>query len=268
MDGSVRPGDNLYTCAIVAIDADTGKLKWYFQMTPHDVHDWDAVADPVLVEATVNGAKVKAVAQANRNGFYYLLDRTTGKFLTAKAYTKVNWADGIGADGRPILIANREPTPEGNMVCPGLGGGHNWSATAYSPKTGLYYFSATDGCQMFNVEKMEYVEGKQYQAGDAVPVPKEPNSGSVNAVDPSTGTLKWKHPFMSSPSGLLATAGGLVFTGDSDGYMMALDAATGKVLWHFQTGAAIRSPAISYTFQGKQYIATVSGQNLLAFKLP
>ncbi len=268
MDGSVRNGDNLYTCAIVAIDADTGKLKWYFQMTPHDVHDWDAVADPVLVEATVNGAKVKAVAQANRNGFYYLLDRTTGKFLTAKAYTKVNWADGIGADGRPILIANREPTPEGNMTCPGLGGGHNWSATAYSPKTGLYYFSATDGCQMFNVEKMEYVEGKQYQAGDAVPVPKDPASGSVNAVDPSTGTLKWKHTLVSTPSGLLATAGGLVFTGDSDGYMMALDGVTGKVLWHFQTGAAIRSPAISYTFRGKQYIAMVSGQNLLAFKLP
>jgi outer membrane protein assembly factor BamB len=121
---------------------------------------------------------------------------------------------------------------------------------------------------LFTVEKMEYEEGKQYQAGDAVAVPKEPTTGSVNAVDPSTGTVKWKHQLMSNPSGLLATAGGLVFTGDSDGYMMALDAATGKVLWHFQTGAAIRAPAISYTFRGKQYVAVVSGQNLLAFKLP
>jgi alcohol dehydrogenase (cytochrome c) len=268
MDGDVRPGDNLYTCAVVAIDADTGKLKWYFQMTPHDVHDWDAVADPVLVEATVNGKKIKALAQANRNGFYYLLDRATGKFITAKAYTKVNWADGIGADGRPNLIANREPTPEGNMVCPGIGGGHNWTATAYSPQTGLYYFGSTDGCQLFNVEKQEYVEGQQYQAGDAVGVPNDPSSGSVNAVDPATGAVKWKHELVSNPSGLLATAGGLIFTGDSQGYMMALDARTGKVLWHFLTGAAIRAPAISYTFRGKQYIAVAAGPNILAFKLP
>jgi alcohol dehydrogenase (cytochrome c) len=268
MDGDVRPGDNLYTCAVVAIDADTGKLKWYFQFTPHDVHDWDAVADPVLVDAMVDGKKIKALAQANRNGFFYLLDRTTGKYITAKAYTKVNWADGIGSDGRPILIAHREPTPEGNLVCPGLGGGHNWSATAYSPQTGLYYFGATDGCQMFNVQKQEFVEGQQYQAGDAVGVPKEPSSGSVNAVDPATGALKWKHQLMSNPSGLLATAGGLIFTGDSDGYMMALDARTGTVIWHFQTGAPIRAPAISYTFRGKQYIAVASGPNMLTFKLP
>jgi alcohol dehydrogenase (cytochrome c) len=268
MDGDVRPGDNLYTCAVVAIDADTGKLKWYFQFTPHDVHDWDAVADPVLVDATVDGKKIKALAQANRNGFFYLLDRTTGKYITAKAYTKVNWADGIGSDGRPILIANKEPTPEGNLVCPGLGGGHNWSATAYSPQTGLYYFGSTDGCQMFNVQKQEYIEGKQYQAGDAVGVPKEPSAGSVNAVDPATGTLRWKHELMSNPSGLLATAGGLIFTGDSDGYMMALDARTGKILWHFQTGAPIRAPAISYTFRGKQYVAVAAGPNMIAFKLP
>jgi len=121
---------------------------------------------------------------------------------------------------------------------------------------------------MFNVQKQEYVEGKQYQAGDAVGVPKEPSAGSVNAVDPATGTLKWKHELMSNPSGLLATAGGLIFTGDSDGYMMALDARTGQILWHFQTGAPIRAPAISYTFRGKQYVAVAAGPNMITFKLP
>jgi alcohol dehydrogenase (cytochrome c) len=268
MDGDVRPGDNLYTCAVVALDADTGKLKWYFQFTPHDVHDWDAVADPVLVDATVDGKKIRALAQANRNGFFYLLDRTTGKYIHAKAYTKVNWADGISSDGRPILIANKEPTPEGTLVCPGLGGGHNWSATAWSPQTGLYYFGSTDGCQMFDVQHQEFVEGKQYQAGDATAVPKEPSTGSINAVDPTTGALKWKHELVSNPSGLLATAGGLVFAGDGDGYVMALDARSGKILWHFSAGAGISAPPVSYTFRGKQYIAVISGQNLLAFKLP
>jgi alcohol dehydrogenase (cytochrome c) len=268
MDGDVRPGDNLYTCSIVALDADTGKLKWHFQMTPHDVHDWDAVADPVLMDVTLNGKKIKAVGQANRNGFYYALDRATGKLLAAKAYTKVNWADGIGSDGRPILIPNKAPTEEGNLVCPGLGGGHNWEATAYSPQTGFYYFGATEGCQLFNLERQEYVEGRQYQAGDTVGVPKDPTTGALIAVDPSTGQQKWKYEMMGRPAGLLATGGGLVFTGDSDGYLIAIDARTGKPLWHFSTGTNIKAPPISYTFRGKQYIAIAAGSNMLTFKLP
>lgn len=268
MDGDVRPGDNLYTCAIVAIDADTGKLKWYFQNTPHDVHDWDSVADPVLMDVTVDGKKIKAVGQANRNGFYYLLDRATGKYITAKPYTKINWTDGLTPEGRPILIANREPTPGGTLVCPGLGGAHNWNATTYSPQTNLYYFTSTDGCELFDLVKQEFIEGKQYQAGDAYRVPKDPATGSINAVDPATGTVKWHHELVNTPAGLLTTAGGLVFSGDGDGYFMALDARTGKTLWHFATGTGIHAPPISYTFRGKQYIAVVSGQNLIAFKLP
>jgi alcohol dehydrogenase (cytochrome c) len=268
MDGSVRPGDNLYTNSVVALDADTGKLKWYFQFTPHDVHDWDAIGDPVLIDTVVNGKPVKAVGQANRNGFYYLIDRASGKYITSKAYTKVNWTDGMSPEGRPNLIANREPTKEGNLACPGLGGGHNWSATTYSPQTGLYYFGSTDGCQLFTLVKQEYVEGLQYQAGDALRVPKEPSVGSVVAVDPATGVTKWRHELMNSPAGLLATAGGLIFTGDSEGYMFALDAKTGKAVWHFQTGAGVHAPAVSYTFRGKQYITVASGQNIIAFKLP
>jgi len=142
MDGDVRRGDNLYSCSIVALDADTGKLKWHYQFTPHDVHDWDAISDPVLVDVSVRGRSVKAVVQANRNGFFYALDRSNGKLLAAKPYTKVTWADGIGNDGRPVLIPGREPTEEGNLACPGLGGGHNWQATAFSQLTGLYYFSS------------------------------------------------------------------------------------------------------------------------------
>ena len=268
MDGDVRPGDNLYTCSLVAIDADTGKMKWYYQFTPHDVHDWDAVADPVLMDLTIGGRKIKAVGQANRNGYYYVLDRTNGKLLATKPYTKINWAEGIGPDGRPIVIPNREPTEEGRLVCPGLGGGHNWEATAYSPQTGLYYFGSTDGCQIFTRQKQEFVEGKQYQAGDASRPPKEFGAGSLNAVDPATGELKWKYEMLHRPAGLLATGGGLVFTGDPDGYLMAWDARTGKLLWHFQTGTEIKAPPISYSVRGKQYIAIAAGPNMIAFKVP
>ena len=147
MDGDERPGDNLFSCSLVALDADTGKLKWYFQFTPHDLHDWDAVGDPVLMDVTIDGKKVKAVVQANRNGFYYALDRTNGRLLATKPYTKINWANSIGPDGRPILTGNREPTEEGTLVCPGLSGGYNWEPTAYSPQTGFYYFGSTDGCE-------------------------------------------------------------------------------------------------------------------------
>jgi alcohol dehydrogenase (cytochrome c) len=268
MDGDDRAGDNLYSNSLVALDADTGKMKWYFQFTPHDVHDWDAVADPVLLDLTIDGRPVKAVVQANRNGFYYVLDRTTGKLLAAKAYTKINWADGIGRDGRPILTGKVDPTPEGTLVCPGLGGGHNWEATAYSPQTGLYYFGSTDGCEIFTQRKQEFVEGRQYQAGGSQRPPRELNSGSVNAVDPATGDRKWRHEMLHRPAGLLATGGGLIFTGDTDGYLIALDANTGKVLWHFQTGAEIKAPPISYSLRGKQYIAIAAGSNLIAFHLP
>jgi len=268
MDGDDRQGDNLFTCSLVALDADTGKLKWYFQFTPHDVHDWDAVADPVLIDLTVHGRKVKGVVQADRNGFYYVLDRTNGKLLATKPYTRINWADGIGPDGRPILIPHRDPTEQGTLVCPGLSGGHNWEPTAYSPQTGLYYFGTTDGCEIFDKRKQEFVEGQRYQAGGSKKPPKILNSASLLAVDPATGETKWRYEMLRRSPGLLATAGGLVFSGDTEGYLIALDARTGKVLWHFQTGAPIKAPPISYSFRGKQYIAIVAGSNLIAFKLP
>lgn len=268
MDGDVRKGDNLYTCSIVALDADTGKMKWYFQFTPHDVHDWDAVADPVLIDWTVGGKKVKAVVQANRNGYYYALDRTNGKLLAVKPYTKINWASGIGADGRPMVVPGKEPTEDGNLVCPGLSGGHNWESTAYSPQTGFYYFGSTDGCEIFTKRPQKYIEGRQYQAGGTTNAPKELETASLIAVKPANGDIAWRYEMVRRPAGMLATGGGLVFAGDPEGHLIALDARTGKVLWHFQTGAQVKAPPISYTLRGKQYIAIAAGPNMLAFKLP
>ncbi len=266
LNGDHRKGDNLYTCSMVALDPDTGKLKWHFQFTPHDVHDWDSMGDPVLVDLTVKGQKVKSLIHADRNGYYYVLDRTNGKFLTAKAYTKVTWADGIGPDGRPKLIQGQDPSEAGTKACPGMGGGHNWQATSYSPQTGLYYFNTTDGCHLYYKTQQEFVEGLWYQASTVGAIPTEPLTGRLIAVDPATGDIKWQFETVSSPSaGVLATAGGLVFTGEKEGYFEAFDARTGKLLYRFQTGGIINSPPVSYSLNGKQYVAVTAGSSVIAF---
>ncbi len=266
LNGDHRKGDNLYTCSMVALDPDTGKLKWHFQFTPHDVHDWDSMGDPVLVDLTVKGQKVKSLIHADRNGYYYVLDRTNGKFLTAKAYTKVTWADGIGPDGRPKLIQGQDPSEAGTKACPGMGGGHNWQATSYSPQTGLYYFNTTDGCHLYYKTQQEFVEGLWYQASTVGAIPTEPLTGRLIAVDPATGDIKWQFETVSSPSaGVLATAGGLVFTGEKEGYFEAFDARTGELLYRFQTGGVINSPPVSYSLNGKQYVAVTAGSSVIAF---
>ena len=233
------------------------------------MHDWDAIGDPVLVDLTLDGRKVKAVIQANRNGFFYALDRTTGKLLKARPYTRVTWAEKIGADGRPIVTPDHEPTEEGTFACPGLGGGHNWQATAYSQQTGLYYFGSSESCQLFYKTRQDFTTGQWYQASTVDARPNEHGTGAVLAVDPATGETKWRFDMVSPPSaGMLATAGGLVFTGDKEGYLIAFDARTGRVLWKFQTGGAVAAPPISYALEGKQYIAVASGASMLAFALP
>lgn len=220
----------------------------------------------MLVDLNIQGRQVKALIQANRNGFFYALDRTNGKMLVAKPYTKVSWADGIGPDGRPKLVAGQDPTEEGNKACPGLGGGHNWQATAYSPQTGLYYFGSTDGCHMYYKTTQDYLEGQWFQLSTVDDVRNEPATGAVVALDPTTGTTKWRFEMVHEPSGgMLATAGGLVFTGDNFGYLIALDARTGKPVWRFQTGGSIVAPPISYALDGKQYIAVAAGSTVMAF---
>jgi alcohol dehydrogenase (cytochrome c) len=183
MNGDLRPGDNLYTCSLVALDASTGKLKWYYQFTPHDMHDWDSISDPVLVDIVVKGQKLKAVIQANRNGFFYALDRVTGKLLFAKPYTRVTWSSRIGTDGRPVLVPGQDPTELGNKVCPGTGGGHNWQATAYSRRTGLYYFTSTEACSVYYKTDQEFREGQVYQASIAGPIRTELAAGAILAME-------------------------------------------------------------------------------------
>jgi alcohol dehydrogenase (cytochrome c) len=217
----------------------------------------------------MGATRVKALIQANRNGFFYALDRGSGKFLLAKAYTKVTWADGIGVDGRPILISGQDPSEEGTRACPGLGGGHNWQPTAYSPQIGLYYFHSTDGCQLYYKTKQDFLEGQWYQASTADSIRSEHSTGAIVAVDPKTGDTKWRFDMVSSTAaGLLATAGGLVFGGDGQGYLIAFDGRSGKVLWKFQTGGGISAPPISYALNGRQYIAIAAGQAFITFALP
>ncbi len=269
LDGAPRPGDNLFSDSMVALDADTGELRWHFQFTPHDVHDWDAVADPVLIDVEVEGRARKALVHANRNGHFYALDRSSGEFLFARAYTEVDWADGIGPDGRPILIPGHEPTDEGTLTCPGMGGGHNWHATSYSPLTGLYYFNSGDGCQIFHGATQDFVEGENYLASAMENVTGGPREGSILAVDPRTGDRRWRFPLVSPPSsGLLSTGGGLLFAGTTEGYFVALDATSGKPLWRLQTGGPVRAPAITYSFEGRQYVATAAGPSIFVFVLP
>lgn len=177
--------------------------------------------------------------QANRNGYFYALDRTYGKFLLASPYTDVNWSKGTSVDGRPMVLPGLDPTPGGTKVCPGLSGGHNWEATAYSPLTGLFYFSSTDGCQTFNRHDTNFVEGQRYQLGGARDAPGERSKGSFLAMDPATGKIKWRFSMVQHPSGgAMTTAGGLVFAGDRFGNLIAFHASTGEVLWRFQTGGA------------------------------
>jgi alcohol dehydrogenase (cytochrome c) len=268
LDGDNRPGDNLYTCSMLALDADTGALRWHFQYTPHDLHDWDAVSDPVLVDIPIQGRQVKALIQANRNGHFYALDRENGTPLVSAPYTEVNWTTGIGKDFRPVLNPGKEPSEAGVRVCPGLGGGHNWQATAWNPGTGMFYFGSTEQCQIYYKSKHGFVEGQWFQLSTVDDIPGERGHGSVIAVDPTTGKIAWRYPMLASPSGgLLTTAGGLVFVGDAYGYLVALDAKSGKPVWRFQTGASIHAPAVSYLFEGKQYIAIAAGSSIYAFAL-
>jgi alcohol dehydrogenase (cytochrome c) len=270
MVGDVREGDNLYTCSLVALDPNTGKLKWHYQFTPHDTHDYDATEDLPLVDLTIGGKKVKAVIQANRNGLFYALDRTNGKLLIAKPYTKIDWMTGIDDNGRPIMVKDKEPKKDGNRSCPGLSGGHNWWPTTYSPQAGLYFFSTEDGCQIFYRHDAEYKEGRMYQLSNPRPVPGEAASGSMVAVDPTTGETKWRVETLAAPAGgYLSTGGGLLFTGDRQGYFMAVEARTGKILWKFQTGGQpVGGGAVTYRFRGKQYVAVAAGGSIITFSLP
>jgi alcohol dehydrogenase (cytochrome c) len=268
--GKDRRGDNLYTDCVVALDADSGKLKWYFQFTPHDVHDWDATQVPVLLDLDFEGTPRKLLVEANRNGFFYVLDRTDGRFLLGQKFGVVTWAKGIDVGGRPILLPDTDPTPEGNYVCPGAWGVTNWMSPSYSPQTGLFYVAAREQCDVFTSAPPHYEEGASFFGSTANPPPKqkEKDWGAFRAIDPLTGQIRWEFKLYSAPfGGMLSTAGGLVFGGDMEGYLIALDAQTGKNLWHFQTGSSIYAAPVSYSLEGKQHVSIASGGALLTLAL-
>jgi alcohol dehydrogenase (cytochrome c) len=271
-DGDVRKGDNLYTESMVALDANTGRLKWYFQYTPHDVHDWDAVEIPVLVDAPFRGEMRKLLVQANRNGFYYVLDRTNGKFLHGSPFiNRLNWAKGLTPEGKPMRVPGVIPSIQGTRTCPATAGATNWHSPAYSPDTGLFYVAVMEGCGI-NYKSRDTFRpgGVPYMATGYVEDPEEPWQTYVRALDLTTGKLKWEYKQVGSKrygAGLLSTAGGLIFAGDDQGVLTSLDAKTGKPLWHFNTGQMITASPMAYSYKGKQFIALTAGSNVIAFAL-
>ena len=269
-DGAVREGDNLYSDSVVALDADTGRLKWYFQHTPHDTHDWDSNQAAVILDADFKGKPRKLLIQANRNGFYYVLDRITGEFLLGRAFVHQDWADGLDSNGRPIVIPNTDPTKEGNRTCPDAWGGTNWAAPSYSPETGLYYVAIREACATYTSKFKEPIGGRPYTGTGYTYAATDPQGGAIAAMDPLTGDYRWRFNLLQGMPvpGVLATAGNVVFGGTAFGHLLGLDAKTGKLLWRQQLGAPIKSAPISYAVGGKQYITLAADAVLYTFALP
>lgn len=257
-NGDVRKGDNLYTDSVVALNPNTGELVWYFQMTPHDIFDWDGVSEPVLVDEVINGEEVKALIQANRNGYVYALDRTNGDFLYASPYTRTTWAN-IDEEGKPVI--KPEILEQRQIhVCPGIFGGKNWSPSAYSPDTHMIYIPEIEHCSTFSSLDVTFRRGLPYYGGTLVMDSLESARGFIKAMDVRTGEIKWTYD-TGTPNwaGLLTTRGGLVFGGEPDGHINAFHDETGEVLWRYQTGSGVFAPPTSYVIDGKQYIGVASG---------
>jgi alcohol dehydrogenase (cytochrome c) len=282
-NASQREGDNLYSDSVVALDADTGKLKWHFQFTPHDPYDYDSTQVPVLVDANWNGSPRKLMFFGNRNGFFYVLDRATGRFLLGRAFANVNWASGLTAEGRPILT----PQPPGQPTFPGPIGATNWWSPSYSPRTGLFYLSTWDnyGTVFAEGERLTYRPGQTFTGGNLGPVPgaapmpilgrNQINTwhegaarGVVMAIDPNTVTRKWTFNMHDvTTSGILTTASDLLFVGGREGYFQALDARTGALLWKAMLGGEMAAGPMTYQVDGKQHIAIAAGHSLFVFGL-
>ncbi|HTL02792.1 MAG TPA: PQQ-dependent dehydrogenase, methanol/ethanol family [Vicinamibacterales bacterium] len=264
-----REGDNLYTASLVALDADTGKAKWHYQFTPHDVHDWDSTQVPVLADLPINGQTRKVVMFANRNGFFYTIDRVTGKIIVAKPFVETTWAKEIGPTGRPVLLPGNIPDENGTKTCPDLGGGTNYMSPSYDPSTRTFFVTARETCATYYSWEQPFQPGVQWESGATQRPRGQVNFGALRAIDPATGERKWefRYPTVSS-SGVLSTASGLVFNADGDGNILAFDSRTGKNLWHYQTGSGIRATAgTTYMLDGKQYLLVPSGSTLVAFAL-
>jgi alcohol dehydrogenase (cytochrome c) len=262
--GEGRPGDNLFTCSIVALNPDTGKLAWYFQPSPHDVHDWDAVETPVLLDADFRGVRRKLLAQASRNGYFFVLDRATGKNLLTSPFIEQNWASQIDSKGRPVGKLDKYPEPDGTLVEPGSDGATNWMAPSFDPDSGLFYAVARRIFSIF----YKTASGKPEGWGG-----RDRNlyaNSVLQAIDYQTGKIRWSHELGEgeSTAGVLTTAGGLLFTADTSDNLMALDPATGKTLWHVNPGGRMVSSPMTYELDGKQYLLTAVQDVVFVWTLP
>jgi alcohol dehydrogenase (cytochrome c) len=267
-----RLGDNLYSDSIVALDADTGKLRWHYQFTPHDVHDWDATEVPVLADLTIAGQPRKVVMFANRNGFYYTLDRTNGRVILAKPFVMTTWAKEIGRDGRPMVEPGHTPDENGEITCPDITGGTNFWPPTFDPLTRTFFVNAREACMTFYSWKPDYKPGERFTggAGQRYTSSTMPVYGALRAIDPTTGERKWEFKYLRpSTAGLLTTASGLIFSGDNDGNVLALDSRSGTLLWRYQMGANLHgTSAISYMVDGRQHVLVPAGTTLTAWALP
>jgi alcohol dehydrogenase (cytochrome c) len=268
-NGDVRLGDNLYSDSALALNGDTGELEWYFQFTPHDVHDYDSIQIPILADINFEGSERKVMMWANRNGFYYTIDRATGEFLVGKPYASQTWAQGLDANGAPIRVPGMEPTYEGIMVSPPIVGATNWYSPAYSDQTGLFYVTSFDGEQEFFKRDEDYEEGERFTGGGGrYTQPMDAFHSSIRAIDPATADIAWEFPIMPrSSAGITTTAGGLLFTGSADGYFFALDASSGEELWHISLGRRVHAAPMTYEVNGKQYVTMASGNVVYTFGL-
>ena len=281
-NGDSRPGDNLYTDSVVALDPDTGKLKWYYQFSPHDEFDYDSVQVPVLADMSWKGSQRKVMLWANRNGLFYVIDRTTGQFLLGKPFVEVNWMNGFDEKGRPMRVPGMVPTPQGTVIAPGNQGATNWYSPSYSPHTGLFYIPSWVNYKSTYVKRnQEYTEGRVYLGGapqSIIPFlvgrntqntrKEEEGYGAVRAFDPQTGDMKWEFKMSDvTDGGVLTTATDLLFSGGRDGYFFALDARNGSLLWKASVGGGVASGPMSYSVNGRQYVAVCAGNTLFVYAL-
>lgn len=265
MAGQSRKGNDLFTCSIVALNVDTGKMAWYFQASPHDTHDWDSAQTPVLFDGVIDGKPRKLLAQADRNGYFFVLDRTTGKNILTKSYLPtLNWSKGVDANGSPIPNPEKEPQVAGVLVSPPSGGATNWPPPSFDPETGLFYVNSSDSFSMFYLTDTDpHPEG--YGAAERA-------SGSLGrslrAIDYKTGNTIWKHDYPTGGGGgLLSTAGKLLFSGDGSNHLIAFDPANGKIVWHAGLGGNVSNGPETYMLDGKQYLVVGAGDSLYAFAL-
>ncbi|MEZ5489550.1 MAG: PQQ-dependent dehydrogenase, methanol/ethanol family [Gammaproteobacteria bacterium] len=268
-NGDVRLGDNLYSDSALALDADSGDIAWHFQFTPHDVHDYDAIQIPILADIQYQGRERKVMMWANRNAFYYTIDRTDGDFMVGQPYALQTWAEGLDADGRPIRVPGMEPTYEGVVVSPAIGGGTNWFSPAYNPQTGYFYVNAFDGEQRFFKRDEDYEVGERFTGGGGQYIqPMDTYNSAIRAIDPATAEIAWEFPIQPrSTAGIMSSAGGLLFSGSVDGYFFALDASSGRELWHMSLGARVHAAPMTFAVDGKQYVTIAAGNVVFTFGL-